>query len=451
MNPNDPPIPRSQPAATGFRGILRNSATLIGARIVSKFAMTVFMVILARRLGIEDFGVYSSILAFIAFFSLIEEFGMTPPMIRKISRSRPEGGAILGSVLGLKLILGGFAYAALMIASFWLDISPGITAILGLSMIFEILALTVTRAFEAFERMKYIAVITIIERVLLGVTGLGAVYMGWSLPGLSYAYLFTFLVSLVVSVCLFRRHIAPFELNFPRHEWKALLREAIPFLTASVLSLIWTRSDIYFLTSYRTSAEVGWYTAALRIVEAQIFIPVAILGSVFPVLARLYGPSLSEFTRILVKNFYFLLGVGFILAAGIYLYSAEIVLILFGQDYRESAQILRIYSPVIMFTFVNYLLGGALIAMGRERLATMTLGLGAALCVVCGFYFIPGGGGRAAGYIKLVAEAFSFVFQSLLLIVLLRRSGMARVGPDDRPSAVDHRAYQTITSGMSDG
>ena len=403
------------PATTGLRKILRNSATLISARIVSKFATTLFMIILARRLGSADFGAFSSVVAFTAFFSLFEEFGMTQPMIRRMAQFRAEGPAILGQVLGLKLVLGAIAYVALVAVSTLLQVSPAIAAILGLSMIFEVLSQTVIRSFEAYERMRDVAIATVAERVLLCVTGVAAVWFTGSLAMVGVAYVLTFAASLTIAWRLFAKNVGPFRAAFPLGSWRPLLREALPFLSASVLSIVWMKVDIYFLTSFRTPAEVGSYNAALRIVEAQIFIPVAILGSVFPVLARLHGGPIRQFHRILVKNFIFLLFTGLLIASVTWVFAPQIVAILFGEGYRDSATILRVFAPVVVFSFLHYLTSGALVAMGRELLTTLTLGIGATVCVILGFIYIPAEGARAAGLIKVVAEGTSFAIQGGVL------------------------------------
>lgn len=422
---------------TSFRRILRNSATLIAARVVSKFAMTLFMIVLARRLGAESFGVYSSIIAFIAFFSLVEEFGLTQPMIRRIARNRGEGTRILGEVLAVKAALGVGAYLLLLGTSIGLGVSPEITAVLGLSMILEILALTVTRAFEAYERMREVAIITIAERSLLCSTGIAAVFLGGSLAWVAAAYLVTFAGSLALATTMFGRAVGPIRVRPPRDGWRPMLREAAPFLVSSVLSIVWTRVDIYLLTSFRSAQEVGWYNAALRVVEAQIFIPVAILGSVFPVLSRLEGGSRAEFNGILGKNFLFLAALGGLIAAGTWLFAPEIIDLLFGVTYIQSAEVLRIFSPMIALAFLNYLFSGALIAMGREVIATITLGLGAAVCVTLGFAAIPAWGAPAAGAIKLGAETVAFLFQgSILLWLVVRGAGDAAGTAARRPGGL---------------
>jgi O-antigen/teichoic acid export membrane protein len=270
--------------------------------------------------------------------------------------------------------------------------------------------------------MKDVAIITIVERSLLCLTGVAAVFLTGSLAMVGVAYLVTFVSSLALSTYLFRRNIGPFRPAFSRAAWAPMMREALPFLTASILSTIWTRVDIYFLTTFRTPAEVGSYNAALRVVEAQIFIPVAILGSVFPVLSRLQGGPPREFNRILGKNFVFLLAAGLTVAAGTYLLSGPIISILFGDGYRDSAAILRIFSPMIVFSFLHYLTSGALVAMGRELLTTLTLGLGAVVCVTLGFIFIPGSGAQAAGLIKVAAEGLSFGIQGAVLVWMIVKS-----------------------------
>jgi O-antigen/teichoic acid export membrane protein len=273
--------------------------------------------------------------------------------------------------------------------------------------------------------MRDVAIITIFERSLLCLTGVAAVYFTGSLAMVGAAYLVTFVSSLALSTYLFRRNVGPFRPAFSRAAWAPMMREAVPFLTFSILSLIWTRVDIYLLTTYRAPAEVGWYNAALRVVEAQIFIPVAILGSVFPVLSRLQGWSPAEFNRILAKNFVFLLGIGLLIAGGTYLFAGPIISILFGDGYRDSAVILRIFAPMIVFSFLNYLSSGALIAMGRELLTTLTLALGAVVSVALGFAFIPRSGAEAAGWIKVVTEVVTFAFQGTLLVWMVVKARAA--------------------------
>ncbi len=406
--------------------------------------MTLFMIILARKLGAEEFGVFSSILAFIAFFSLVEEFGLNAPMIRRIARHRDRGPVILGEVFGVKVVLGLAAYLLLLATAIGLGVTPAITAILGLSMIFEILALTVTRAFEAYERMKDVAIITILERSLLCLAGVAAVYLGGSLVYVSLAYLFTFVCSLTLAAAMFNRRVAPFRPRASRETWKPMLREATPFLVSSILSIVWTRVDIYYLTSFRSAAEIGWYTAALRVVEAQIFIPVAILGSLFPVLSRLQGESVAAFNRILGKNFVFLMGLGAAVAWVTYAFSSEIISLLFGELYQESAGMLRIFAPMILFSFLNYLFSGALIAMGRELLATLTLGLGAVVCLVLGFAYIPQGGAAAAGYIKFGAEGLAFFFQGAVLLWLILKHRPGRSVDGKRFNSMNFRQPEEL-------
>ena len=106
---------------------------------------------------------------------------------------------------------------------------------------------------------------------------------------------------------------------------------------------------------------------------------------------------------------------GLLIASVTWLFAPQIVAILFGEGYRESAVILRVFAPVVVFSFLHYLTSGALVAMGRELLTTLTLGIGAAVCIVLGFIYILAEGARAAGLIKVVAEGTSFAIQGGVL------------------------------------
>jgi O-antigen/teichoic acid export membrane protein len=154
---------------------------------------------------------------------------------------------------------------------------------------------------------------------------------------------------------------------------------------------------------------------------------------VFPVLARLQGGSQGEFNRMLGKNFLFLFAAGIVIAAGTYLMAGPIISILFGEQYADSAGMLRILAPMILFSFMHYLTSGALVAMGREILTTLTLCLGAAISVTLGFMFIPASGAHAAGLIKVAAEGVTFVIEGALLAGFILK---AHAGAAHQPSGL---------------
>ncbi len=396
--------------------ILRNSGSLIVARVVTKIATTGLIVFIARRLGDERFGVFSTLLAYVAFFSIVEEFGLTVPLIRRIAKSADRPDLVLGRVIGAKIPLGLIAYALLVLSCLWSHVSPGLAAIFGASMFFEMQAISVTRSFEGFERMEYVAYLTIVERVVLCGLGVTVLYLGGGLEALGFAYIITYVIVFVLGLRWFRKLHGRLTILFDRAQFIPILREASPFFLSTLFSVIYNKADIFLLTTLRAPAEVGWYNAAFRVIDAQMFIPVSIVSAIFPVMARHYADTPAYFHRLHSRSFYFLLGLGVLISVTTYFSSDLIITVLYAGQYHQSALTLRILSLMLCFYFVNFLLGNALIAAGRESLSTMTLLLGAVTNLALCTALIPGFGGDGAAGARVVTEVLACAFQMYMLV-----------------------------------
>jgi O-antigen/teichoic acid export membrane protein len=405
---------------SNLKRVLRNSAALITTRIITKIATTGLTIVVARRLGDVNFGVFSTIFAFTALFSIIEEFGLTVPMIRKLAKREEDPGIVLGRIIYMKIPLGIIAFL-LLLSSAWIYNFPIILGLIfGMSMFFEIQAITVTRSFEGLEQMKYVAYLTIIERTFLCFTGITVLLLGFGIAVLGIVYLLSNIILLTVGLILFQKKHSKVHLQSSKSEIKFLSREALPFILASLFSVLYNRMDIYFLTSFRSLSEVGLYNAAYRIIDAQMFIPVSIVSAVFPSLARYFSTSFKDFCHLHSRAFYFLLFLGICLTIATHFLSAEIISVLYGEQYFRSAGILEILSIILIFYFVNFLLGNALIAAGKEMFSTASLIIGAALNMLLNYYFIIPYGVNGIASAKVISEISVFIFQMVVLVLFTK-------------------------------
>ncbi len=405
--------------------VLRNSLTLITTRIVTKLATTLVIIFVARRLGSAEFGTLSSLLAFQALFALIEEFGLTVPLIRAIAQHADAPGALLGRIVLLKTVLGIVAAVLFVVASALFHLPESVAIVFAISMFLETMATSVTRSFEGFERMEYVAIITVIERSVFCAAGIAVLLNGGGLTELSWVFVASNLTALLMGFWLFVRFAGRPRLIITKADAKRLLVEAIPFALAALLSVLYNKVDIFFLTTYASAQETGWYNAAMRIVEAQMFIPMAIVASVFPVMSRHARTELAAFHRLYHRSLRIMVGLGILTMVPTCLASSLIIRVLFGPGYEQSTALLQTLSIMLFFFFSNFLLGNALIALGRERLSTLTIAVGAGFSIVLNAVVVPRYGAGGAAVVRLVVEAISFGVQFALLQVTLRRLGNA--------------------------
>ena len=70
------------------RRIAKNTTALFATRIINQVAGFLLVVYASRRLGVEDFGKYSFVVAFYLVFELISFFGLQNFLPREIGRRR---------------------------------------------------------------------------------------------------------------------------------------------------------------------------------------------------------------------------------------------------------------------------------------------------------------------------------------------------------------------------
>src|SRR5262249_4914226 len=99
-------------------------------------------------------------------------------------------------------------------------------------------------------------------------------------------------------------------------ETREFIRGGFPFLTWTITLCMFGNSDRLLLGVFVPTSEVGWYSAALRIVGATIFLPSVIVAPLFPVLSRsTHDPAAMRRTLAQTLRLAFLLTVP--LSAGI--------------------------------------------------------------------------------------------------------------------------------------
>ncbi len=400
--------------------ILRNSAGLLAVRVLTKLATTLLMILVARLLGEDEFGVLSSILAYAAIFGVVQEMGLTVPMIRRIASRDRDPGALIGEVLGVKFFLSLPALAGFFVAAGWMGVSIPVTLLFAAAMVLEVLNVSLARSYEGVEQVHSIAIVLILERVTLLAGGCFAVARGWGLTGLGMAFVVAYILSFFTALLLWRRQGSPVFVAISWERAKTLLREALPFVGAAVFSIIYTRIDVILLTAWKPPGEVGMYTAAFRVTEAELFVPTAIVAAMFPALTRTFRDDFKGFAILLRRSVVVVALVGVVVGGVTWLVADLAIRVLYGQAYTPAGAALRILSWMVPLYYVNHLAGSALIAMRREHFSTLTLAVGAVSGIGLNLLLVKDYGQLGSATAKALTEVLCFLVQTGFLLFFLR-------------------------------
>jgi len=145
---------------------------------------------------------------------------------------------------------------------------------------------------------------------------------------------------------------------------KKLLRESFPLILSSASVAIAMRLDQVMLYNYLSSTEVGYYSAGVKLAEAAVFIPVAIINSVYPKLVKLdYKKDLVTFQKILIAPTLMLCVISIIVT----LLSGFISDTIFGTDYASTSKVLSILIWTLPFTYIGAFIGRLMLIEGFSK------------------------------------------------------------------------------------
>ena len=292
-------------------GIARGGGLNLLGQVCSQAAMLLITLLLARRLGRDDVGRYAQAFAVLSLLGLVSLSGLRTGLTRFVAVHLAEGtaGALRGTVrigIGLSTGSAGVLGVALFLAAPWLAHGAfhDPRLVLPLQVVALVLpAATFTdsalAATQGFRTMKPFALVGLVSEPLLRLGLSGAlVAAGAGLGGAMAALAVSNLAAAVMAAWSLRRLLARVDQAQPGG---VRLRELFGFSLlswgASLAStgLIW--ADTLLIGAFRSSAEVGIYNVATRLVTLATFVMPAINASLGPHIADLHYRGERESLR----------------------------------------------------------------------------------------------------------------------------------------------------------
>lgn len=353
------------------RQVARNTSFhFIGKAIALLFNLLAFALI-ARYLGRFGFGEFTTIVAFLQFFAILTDFGLYVFFIQKCGLPGVNQEKILGSFLGLKLVLSiGILSMAPLIAFFIpqysLAIKLGVILAAG-SFVCGSLIQLLTGFFQVKMQMNKVMISEIIGKAILVLLVILSIYTKLNIWAFLVAMTLAGLTSFII-LYRFAFKIMPIKWIFNWQEWKQIIKQSWPIGLSVVLTTIYFKGDTIILSLFRSQEEVGIYGVAYRILEALIMAPPIFMGLILPYLSRAWAEKkLKDFEKIFQKSFDFFAIIVWPLLIGTWLLASSLVTLLAGKDFGISAQPLRILMVAVCFIFLGTLTTYSVIAIEKYR------------------------------------------------------------------------------------
>lgn len=395
---------------------VKNSGLVLLGESISRLLIIISFFIITRYLGVEKFGQYSFIFAYLAFFCLLGDFGIDSIAIREISQGKTLPNILLGNMILLRFglsLLGLFSSCILLYFLNYPAQLKTLVCLASLSVLFSYRYNSFRSIFEVpFQinlRMFYPIVTKILSEALFLAGLLLIIWYDKGLNGIILARIITPLPGSFLLILLSYKILRPRFMIDPSLCLK-MIRYSSPLALTLFVGLVLGRIDILILSQLGNDLEIGYYSAAVRLVEILSILPITMLITVYPLMVSYYPHSPDKMQEVYEVTFKYIFSFILPLTAIMIFYRGEIISLIFGEAYLPSSNVLPYLMGSMVFLFFNMVYNYILVAANLQEYYLYAALLAAFFNVTLNIALIPLLGFVGAGITAMLSQMSIFLY-----------------------------------------
>jgi teichuronic acid exporter len=335
----------------------------------TKAVNIVTMIVLARILGPESFGVVALALVFVLFIEMFAESGLAPAIVQRKDLSPEDLDSIfwLNIALALPLAILGYAASDLLGHLVSDEQVPGMFAALSPLILFRGLSVVQMALAQREMRFKDLALRSTCSAVLGGIAGISC--------ALADVGIWSLVAQAIVG------EVASFLLLWHLGEWRPRLRfelrRAISFfrfssgvIVSQIAVFASNQSDVLVMGAMFGPKAVGVFRLAMRVVNILLEMLVRPVQAIaLPHLSSLRDDPTSLQREVLALMR--LSSLAMLPAMGALIVGAEALTSLLGARWEAAAAAMRVLAFIGVAKSMSLLTGPTMLALGRSHVVAL--------------------------------------------------------------------------------
>ena len=412
----------------------------MGLKIVASALGFVLNILLARFLGVGDFGIYTYALAWQDLLIIPSLLGLDILLVREVAvyRAKSEWSLLRGILRWSNLIVlvSSIAIALISMAVIWHLNQDRPEMLLAFALVMCLLPISALRnvRLAAMKGLRLVFLGLLPEMILVPVLVIG-LSAGWYLlndrtitaPLVLGSRLIATIITLAIGIYLLQKAL-PTEVKQASYEYdtRTWVNNLLPFMLLGGMYVITSRSDTLMLGTIMGTEASGLYNPVIRGVQLLAFVLTAVNNVLSPNVAGLYTENkIEEMQQVVTQSSRIMLLVSLPMAAFL-IFGGNWYLSLFGAEFIPAKPALTILCLGQLFSIASGSVGILLTMTGNERCNLIASSINVLLNIVLNWFWIPlwGLAGAAA------ATTVSTVVVNIYKVITVRK----RVGVD--PTAI---------------
>ncbi|MDD5578652.1 MAG: oligosaccharide flippase family protein [Methylobacter sp.] len=405
----------------GFASILHNTSYIFSAQVLNIFVRAIYILLVARLLGPEIYGVFVSVQAWYIAFLPLSIFGMQGIISLELAKSKTNSHQLAGSSLSLRLITSLLAGLSCFLSGWFLNDSPdtrNLILLFSTAMLGRSLATWNSDIFIAYERSQTNLRLESIFRPMEAIMGSGwLLFANGGINELALIHALNWWLQASAGLWLVKKNFVPtLKPLWDSKSMIHMLMMALPLLISG-FAVNWFSQGPIVLLKYTSLPQqtIGYLALAFQIFSLSCAVPFSLGTAALPVLSRAAQRNDSKdifFAESMIKGILFLAAPAGI--AGIYIIPALTPLI-FGEAYIKAGDMVA-WSVWLLIPFsIGYLLSQVLIARKKLKSAGFAVLLGAVIFSMSYIYFTDTYG----VYGSLFSSAFGMIIWAIISLIMV--------------------------------
>lgn len=424
---------------------IENVSWLFVAKSVPSAVNFLEVIVLARILGLEGFGLLALVIAYVRIFNSLLDVRVWESTVKYVveflEKKEPDRALsmikfsyLIDISTGLLAFLGSVALAG--VANDVLIKSPdGFKLVLIFS--FSLLLLTANATsmalFRVFDKFRMITLVESCESVFKLILLIAALYLGYGIKGVLLVYVVVSFFKFALAQMLVNRTLrekgldgwlsSKISLLYPR------IREITWFLLntgfTSTLTIVQEgRIAVLILGYFFDAAAVSLYQVARSVIKVISKTVEPVYEVIFPRLASFsagqqYNKFAELFKYVMANLLKFVIPI-FIL---IFLFAEQLIIFIFSDQYLPASNTMRVITAACIFmgTGLATFLTTSLLALGRPGTRTAIAFFYLMTYFVLLLVLVPLYSHLGAGIALLIVEMLNFLFSGYMMYRLSRK------------------------------
>jgi O-antigen/teichoic acid export membrane protein len=353
-------------SSTAGARVIRGSAFRAASFAVGVALSIGSAALMIRHLGADDYGKYVIVISLVAVVAGFTDVGMTNVAAREIAASaRDERSRLLANLLGIRIaiaVIGVLCATTFAIVAGYDSTMVAGTIFAGVGMFLAMIQHTYAIPMGVALRWGWISGIDLFRQALTVAAVVLLVFAG---AGLLPFLAVTIPVSLIVLAVAIpaARGIAPLLPSFELGQWSWIVRLTGIYAAASAVSTIYIFAAVLANSLVGSDQEAGYLGAAFRIYVVLAAIPLLLVSTAFPVLARAAHVDRARLDYALGRVFDIAVIVGVWMALVTVLGAPLAIAVVAGEGFGPSVGVLQIQGLALVPSFLATAAGFALISL----------------------------------------------------------------------------------------